>query len=163
MSCLAPAPVSAHPQLPPVAASADWVLAVEAAWDRVATVAGYRQIIELPDAGTRIETLVLGDHLYHRLPAGVWRKMYFTADGRRAAIEWAASAAAVETAARRDDETIAGIEMTVITYHTAPADGRPVGTDHVIWVGKADGLVHRYAAAGACVTIDYDRLASAPV
>lgn len=152
MSCLATAPAPRVP-LPPVA-MVDHAAAVEAAWERLSGLPRYRQIIEWPAAGARIETMVAGDRLYHRLASGDWRPLFAKAGGRRAAFDWTETEAPVTSAVRLDDGTVAGAATAVYVCRTASGD------THRVWVGLADGLIHRYAADDVTITIIHDRPAA---
>ena len=140
----------------PGAAADDCAARITVAWEAVAAVPGYRQIVEMPARAMKIEQVVIGDTIHTRTD-GKWNTITLKPGGRRAMTAKLAGETPTISCAVLADETIDGVATTVLDSTRAPVAGlEPGPVRQKLWIGKNDGLVRRLQSDRVTITVAYD-------
>lgn len=128
--------------LPGAAWAEDACETVKAAYDKLGTVAAYRQTIDLGD-GAPMKIIVTEDAVFYDEGGGAWTKIPLDAGTRAQMLgRTIPSAASLIDCRAAGSDTIDGAAMSVVEY-TPPPIGDMAQDPQKVWIGDADGLPHR--------------------
>lgn len=134
--------------------------ALQNAFNAVAAVPAYRQVVDMPTTKMRFEAVVIGEMIYSNVE-GKWTKIRLKPGGRKGILDQVMSMSALlDCTSLRNEEIPAG-RSKVYQYTMTPPKGMPGATGPVqttIWIGLNDGLVHRMTTSDMKVEITYDKV-----
>ena len=143
----------------PAFASETECAAIGKAFDAVANVPAYRQSITMKDQAAPMEAIIIGDMIYAKPDGQKWMKIRLKAGGRKGMLDQFMTMSAVSDCTMARSDTLPAGEMRVYEYTMAPPKGFPGMSDapikQQIWVGVADGLIHKLASEGIDGTMTY--------
>lgn len=143
---------------PARAAGDDCAARIAAAWSKVGDVPAYRQVVDMPKQGLRMETVVIGNAV-HSTVAGTTQRMDLPPGGRKALVDRFAGATPTLSCSAVGEETIDGRPTVVYDFTRAPLPGLEKGpVQQKVWIGKSDGLVRRLVGADAIVDVAYENV-----
>jgi hypothetical protein len=134
-------------------------VAISKAFDAVASVPAYRQSITMKDQAAPMEAIIIGDMIYAKPDGQKWMKIRLKAGGRKGMLDQFMTMSAMTECKIAGNETLPAGEARIFEYMMAPPKGFPgVGDTPMkqqIWVGVADGLIHKLASDSIQGTMTY--------
>ena len=136
--------------------------AIQNGFNAVASVPGYRQVVELGRTGERMEGVVIGETVYMRVNDR-WTRMRLKAGGRKGMLNQILSLSSITDCREVRSETLpSGLRATVYEYMMTPPRNMPGVPDkpmrNLVWIGIEDGLVHRQVSEDTSLHLAYDRV-----
>lgn len=132
--------------------------AIQNAFNAVADVPGYRQSVDMPSTGMKMESVVVGEIVYASID-GKWTKVRLKPGGRKGMLTAIMSMSQVFDCKELRSETLPVGRAKVYEYMMSPPKGMPGVSDkpakHTVWIGVDDGLVHRMHADDMKVELDF--------
>lgn len=135
--------------------------AVQNSFKAVSAVPGYRQVVEVTAPNSsKMEFVVIGETIYAQI-SGKWTKIPMRAGARASMLANILETATISDCTEIRAETLPVGRMKVYRYTMTPLKpksgpalpGGPVESE--IWVGVADGLVHRLISPNTHVDLDF--------
>lgn len=134
--------------------------AIQNGFQAVASVPGYRQVIERSDE--RMEGVVIGETIYMRVNDR-WTRMRLKAGGRKGLLSNVINMASIGNCRELRSEALPnGGRAKIYEYTMTPppglpgSDGKPLRQE--VWIGIEDGLIHRQVGEQTTLTLTYDRV-----
>jgi hypothetical protein len=136
--------------------------AIQNGFNAVASVPGYRQVVELGRTGERMEGVVIGETVYMRINDR-WTRMRLKAGGRKGMLNQILALSSITDCREVRSEALpSGVRAKVYEYMMTPPRGLPGASDKpvrtLIWIGIEDGLVHRQVSEDTSIHLAYDRV-----
>jgi len=132
--------------------------AIQNAYKAVASVPGYRQVVDMPGLSTKMESVVIGDMIYARMD-DKWRKIPLKPGGRIGMLTALLDMTSIFDCKELRSETLPAGRVKVFEYMMTPPKGLPgAGTKparQVAWIGVTDGLVHRMTSDDTTIELDF--------
>ena len=136
--------------------------AIQNGFNAVASVPGYRQIMEVTRTGERLEGVVIGETVYMRVNDR-WSRMRLKAGGRKGLIKNVINLASISDCRELRSEILPhGGRAKIYEYTMTPTrdvsggDGKPIRQQ--VWIGIGDGLVHRQVGEDLRLSLSFDRV-----
>ncbi|WP_439528576.1 hypothetical protein [Pannonibacter sp.] len=147
--CLAASPVRA-----------DTCAAILKAFEALAAVPGYSQMVRMPDMPP-IQSIAIGDVLYVN-PGDKWQKVTLKPGGRLGILKAVVpDAASLKDCAKAGADMIDGRSMTTYTYVPPALKGAESLAKpgvQTLWVGDSDGLPYKMTDTDIEMTISYSNI-----
>jgi hypothetical protein len=136
--------------------------AIQNGFNAVASVPGYRQVVELGRTGERMEGVVIGETVYMRVNDR-WTRMRLKAGGRKGMLNQILSMSSITDCREVRAEALpSGMRAKVYEFMMTPPRGMPGVPDkpskNTVWIGVDDGLVYRQVSDETSVTLSYDKV-----
>lgn len=134
--------------------------AIGNAFKAIAAVPAYRQIIDMTNPPMKMEGVVIGETIYMNVN-GKWNKVQLKPGGRKGMLDQIMVMSAVSDCIDLRMENLPAGRAKVYEYMMTPPKGMPGVSDkpakHTVWIGIADGLVHRMVAESMRVDLSFDK------
>lgn len=136
--------------------------AIQNGFNAVASVPGYRQVVEMGRTGERLDGVVIGETVYMRVNDR-WTRMRLKPGGRKGMLEQIVAMSSIAQCTEiRSEPLPSGARAKVYQYMMTPPQGMPgVGDKPIpqqVWIGIEDGLVHKQVSQDITITLSYDRV-----
>lgn len=135
--------------------------AIQNAFNAVAAVPGYRQMITVAEPKTEMEQMVIAETIYTRID-GKWMKLKLKPGGRKGLLDAVMSMSSISDCKETRAEALPAGRAKVYEYMMTPPKGLPgAGTapiKHEVWIGASDGLVHRISGNETTANLSYGTL-----
>ena len=140
--------------LHPAALHADPCAPIVAAYERLAAVPAYRQVITA-FGQPPVEAVAVGDRLFMK-DGDTWDSLELKPGARQEMMKTViGQPGGLKNCARKPDANLDGRAMEVFTYKPPPVDDLPAG-EQTLWIGAADGLPRRMETDALDMVIGYE-------
>ena len=144
----------------PAAAGPAECEAIGNAFNAMAAVPAYRQVIDMTNPSMKMEGVVIGETVYMNVE-GKWNKVTLKPGGRKGMLDTIMKMSSVYDCKELRAETLPAGRAKVYEYMMTPPKGMPGSDDkpakHTVWLGVSDGLVHRMQAENMKIELSFDK------
>jgi hypothetical protein len=134
--------------------------AIGNAFNAIAAVPAYRQVIDMTNPSMKLEGVVIGETVYMSID-GKWNKVTLKPGGRKGMLDEIMKTSSVFDCKELRAETLPAGRTKVYEYMMNPPKGMPGVSDkpakHTVWLGVSDGLVHRMQAENMTIELSFDK------
>lgn len=135
--------------------------AISNSFNAIANAQGYRQVVEMTTPPMTMQQIVIGETIYTQVD-GKWMKLRMKPGGRKGMLDAIMSMSSVSDCKEIRAETLPAGRMKVYEFMMTPPKGIPGAGDQPlrqeVWIGVADGLVHRMTAPQTKVELSFDKI-----
>ncbi|WP_150286799.1 hypothetical protein [Rhabdaerophilum calidifontis] len=130
------------------------------AFQAIAAVPAYRQVVDMTTPPMKMEAIVIGETIYMSV-AGSWNKVRLKPGGRKGMLEEIMKMTSVSDCKEVRADTLPSGNAKVFEYMMTPPKGMPGVSDkpakYTVWIGVSDGLVHRMLAESMTVDLSFEK------
>lgn len=131
-------------------------------FNAVASVPGYRQTIDMPRSGEKLEGVIIGETMYMRVN-DKWSRIRLKPGGRKGLTSQMIAMSSISDCKEVRAEALpSGARAKVYDFLMQPPRGMPgVGDKPIrqqVWIGIEDGLVHKQVGDDLLLVLSYDKV-----